>query len=235
MKKTLLTACASLAIVGTAIPSSAQFHGLIFSYASFDVSASVGRLLSTAVKYFLSDDTDIVAELVWDDESACKGGCGGCYGGSGTADSIGTLAATLAEISIDPDAYGSETAVSQMHVGELAKKRMETIVQERATLDELKHDELVNAYRSQRRAIQALADALVIKKAYASLKGVAESLPGDYSGYSAAASSIATRRIVLDQLLGLKKRVIAARLRVQGETLEVESIDRGSLTTVPSI
>jgi len=197
MKKQILAGTiVALGILGTSLSSFAQWHGGIISVMSFDISASVGRLLTTAVKYFLSDDTDIIAELVWDDESGCSGGAGGCYGGSGTA--ISGLSAALADISVDADIYGEDVAVAQKTVGELAKSRMQTINEERETLDDLKHDELVNVYRSQQRSIQALSDALVMKKAYASLKGVVGSLPSDYSGYTAAASSIASSMATSD-------------------------------------
>lgn len=237
MKRIFYLTCSFLGILGVSLSSFAQFHGNLISMGAFDLSASVGRILSTAVKNFLTEDTNVLADLVWDDINSAKGGAGGCYGGAGTSAPIQALSATLMEISVDSDIYGQDGSVSKKNVGELAKKRMETIVKERSALDELKKDELMKAYRSQQRSIQAMADALVIKKAYKELDKVMDTLyqKPDYSGYSAAASEIASRRIILDQLLGLKKRVVAARVRVQAETLEGDSIDSGSLTMVPEI
>ena len=57
----------------------------------------------------------------------------------------------------------------------------------------------------------------------------------DYSDYSQAVSSVASKRLLLDQLLALKKRVIAARLRVRAQTLDVNAPDLQRVQVAPDL
>ena len=80
-----------------------------------DVWGALGRGLQAAIKYFLTDDTEVIAELVWDDSgssgssssgssgssggsSSGAGGCGKVYGADASASS--SLALNAASTSI---------------------------------------------------------------------------------------------------------------------------------------
>ena len=223
------------------------YHTPIFGFATFDVGSAAGRILTTAVKYFLSDDTDLVAQLVW--KKGC-GGCGGCY--KEKADSLSddlssdaTFKATTSEISVEEDIYRTNETIGkggkivdtigQKCVAALAQQRLDSAVTEQASLANLNRADWAIQYQSQRRSIQALTDALNMKRLYNDIKDSATSVKSDYSDYSAAVSSVASKRLLLDQLLALKKRVVAARVRVRAQTLELNGADLKLVTTAPDL
>lgn len=208
------------------------FHTGIMGY-TFDVGSAGSRILSTAVKYFLSDDTNLIAELVWKEGS---GGCGGCYGDEPSAGGDLKLAAVLADISIETDIYQAES-LKKTCVADLAQQRLDLSVDEaeQTSLNDLTERAWLVQRQSQRRSIQALTDALNMKRLYNDLKDVATSSLSDYSNYSAAVSSVASKRLLLDELLALKKRVIAARIRTRAQTLEANGVDFKRVTVSPDL
>ena len=117
----------------------------------------------------------------------------------------------------------------------LAQERVDDCVVDQASLKALSDRTWQVLYQSQRRSIQAMADALNMKRLYNSIKDVATSITDDYSNYSAAVSTVASKRLLLDQLLALKKRVVAARVRVRAQTLELNSVDLKLVTTSPDL
>ena len=61
-----------------------------------------------------------------------------------------------------------------------------------------------------------------MKKAYKDLLDISEKLSSEnYSNYSNAVSTVATRRLLLDALMALRKRVVAARVRARAEIMEM--------------
>lgn len=219
------------------IPPAAPYHSPLLVYATFDVGSAAGRILSTAVKYFLSDDTDLIAELVWK-EGCSSGGCGACYGGSGTAtDTASTLelSAIFNDISVEEDIYREGTTIGTSCVAYLAQERLDDCVVDQASLKDLSERAWAIQYQAQRRSIQAMTDALNMKRLYNNIKDVATSITDDYSNYSASVSTVASKRLLLDQLLALKKRVVAARVRVRAQTLELNSVDLKLVTTPPDL
>ena len=198
---------------------------------SADGGTAVSRLISTALKYFLSDDTELVAELIWK-----EGGCGDCYKGDGSCSGSNKLklSAALSDLSVETDLYQAD-AIEKTCVADIAQKRLDASTDERASLAALDVRGWELQYQSQRRAIQALTDAFNAKRIYNELKDVATSSMNDYSDYSKGVSSVASKRLLLDQLLALKKRVIAARLRVRAQTLDVNAPDLQRVQTPPDL
>lgn len=241
-KHTFLAIVGALSLWGTVLPARAMellwttgfFHARAYGLLTPDWISAGFRALTAAVKYFLGDDTALVAELVWDDSSS-SGGCGGCYGGKPSASADLKLSASLEDISLSEDVYGTKGYVAQSTVTELTEKIIKDIMREKASLDQLSEEGQRVYYKAQQRSIQAVTDALMMKKAYGELKGIVSALPTDFSNYSAAASSIASRRLILDELLALKKRVIAARLRTKAQTMEIDSINTEALTVPPEL
>lgn len=223
----IMTASNVNAVVGP----SASYFGL-----SIDLFGSIGRAISALVKYFLTDDTEIVAELVYDGGKSCKkGGCGGAYtGDNGSAMApLSAVASSITDIPAEKGAYPDDVKVQSTDVGTLADLRIKQIVAENASLDELSQDKWAILYRAQQRSIQAMTDALVMKKAYKDLAAIAEQVSsGSYGNYSEAASTVATRRLLLDALMALRKRVIAARVRAKAETMEM---DINAVSTEPKL
>ena len=212
------------------VASAWHVHEPFFNLLVYDLSGIVSRAVQAGVKYFLTDDEELIAELVYDGASgSAPGGQGGAYTGTkGTAElNLKAVTSTIADIPAEAGAYPSNVKISDKGIDELAEYRIQTIVQERASLDQLSQEKWEIQYRAQQRAIQAMTDALVLKKAYKDLADVVENLPeGKYQDYNAAASSVATRRLLLDSLMALRKRVIAARVRARAETMEatIESV-----------
>ena len=238
MKKKLLIIMMCV-MLGTAQEVKAQLvHEPFFGFLVFDIGGAFGRTLSTAIKYFLSDDKKTVAKLVYDEGEGGGGGggggggCGGVYKpGSGCNLDLALSAVTspLTDIFAEVTAYPADVKVQGTTIWELAKYRSYNIVQDRAALDQLSAEQWSIRYKAQQRAIRALTDALVMKKAYAELARIGERVSeGNFSNYGEAASTVATRRLLLDALFALRKRVIAARVRARAETLEV------NLEAVPS-
>lgn len=209
-----------------------DFHTGWVGY-TFDVGSAAGRILSTAVKYFLSDDTELIAELVWkEDEEA--GGCGGCYGDEAAAEGDLELSAVLTDISVETEMYQAES-LKKNCVADLAQQRLDEAVTNLSALSDLSEAKWTVQRQSQRRSIQALTDALNMKRIYNDLKNVATSTKSDYSNYSAAVSSVASKRLLLDELLALKKRVVAARIRTRAQTLELNGVDLQRVTVTPDL
>lgn len=242
MKKALLIVM-MLVMFGTARgeAQSIAFHEPLLGFLVFDVGGAVGRTLSTAVKYFLGDDKKTVAKLVYDGdgEGGSGGGGGACGGvyrpGSGCNLDLVLSAVTspLTDIFAEVTAYPDDVKVQGTSIWELAKYRSYSIVQDRSALDQLSAEQWSIRYKAQQRAIRALTDALVMKKAYTELARIGERVSeGNFSNYGEAASTVATRRLLLDSLFALRKRVIAARVRARAETLEVKL---ESVPTEPSI
>ena len=205
-----------------------QYHEDWWSFKVFDVWGAIGRTISAAVKFFLSDDNDLVAELVYDDDGSSgggSGGAGGVYNGGGVVETslvLNAVASSLTDIPAETNAYPADISVKDTSIDELARFRVQDVVKDRAALDQLSTEQWAVRYRAQQRAIQALTDALVMKKAYAELKDLAEGVSGgDFSNYGNASSTVATRRLMLDALLALRKRVIAARIRARAELMEM--------------
>ncbi len=253
MKKVLLIVM-MLIMFGTAREAEAfgtQVHEPFLGFLVFDVGGAVGRGLSTAIKYFLGDDKKTVAKLVYDDEGegggggGGGGGCGGVYRpGSGCNLNLVLSAVTspLTDIFAEVTAYPEDVEVQGTSIWELAKYRSYGIVQDRSALDQLSAEQWSIRYKAQQRAIRAMTDALVMKKAYSELARIGERVSeGNFSNYGEAASTVATRRLLLDSLFALRKRVIAARVRARAETLEVKlesvptepTIERPQDTTPP--
>jgi hypothetical protein len=46
---------------------------------------------------------------------------------------------------------------------------------------------------------------------------------------------VASKRLLLDQLLALKKQVVAARVRLRAQTLELGGVDLRKVTTSPDL
>lgn len=212
---------------------SASYFGL-----SIDLFGAIGRGISALVKYFLTDDTEIIAELVYDGDSKKGGPCGG-NGGTYTGDNgsamapLSAVASSITDIPAEKGAYPDDVKVQSTDVATLADLRIKQIVTENASLDELSQDKWAILYRAQQRSIQAMTDALVMKKAYKELAAIAgQASSGSYGNYSEAASTVATRRLLLDALMALRKRVIAARIRARAETMEM---DINALSTAPML
>ena len=209
------------------------WHVPLFQWASLDIGAALGRTLEAAIGYFLADDTELVAELVYEDGEdggssggGCSGGCGGVYGGAGSGCSTGlalsAVASAITDIPAETNAYPEDIKVKATSIDDLARFRMKDIVKERAALDQLSSEQWAVRYRAQQRAIQALTDALVMKKAYSELSSLAGGISGgDFSNYGNATSAVATKRLMLDALMALRKRVIAARVRARAELMEM--------------
>ena len=231
-------------MLGICSPASAVIHHepfLIFFPGVYDITGALARALQAAVKFFLTDDNKLVAELVYDGggSSGCKkGGCGGAYtGDAGSASpgvALNAVASPIADIPAEKNAYPSDIQIQKTGLSELAQYRIQSIAQEQASLERLSANEWEKQYRAQQRAIQAMADALVMKKAYSSLSAAADIGEGSYADYSAAASTVATRRLILDGLMVLRKRVIAARVRARAETMEMD-IKTEVITTAPAV
>lgn len=204
-------------------------HSNVFAI-SGDGGTAVSRAISTALKYFLSDDTELVADLIWKDGK----GCGGCYKGSCSGSCNAGLSAVLVDLSIETDLFQGD-ALQKTCVADVAQKRLDASTRERAALADLDERTWELQYQSQRRAIQALTDALNAKRIYNEIKDVATTTMNDYSDYSNAVSSVASKRLLLDQLLALKKRIIAARLRIRAQTLDVNAPDLQRVTTSPDL
>jgi hypothetical protein len=79
-----------------------------------------------------------------------------------------------------------------------------------------------------------MTNALNLKRLYNEIKDVATSTPSDFADYSAALSSVASKRLLLDQLLALKKRVIAARVITRAQTLDLVP-DVKRITVAPDL
>ncbi len=211
-------------------------HQPFFDWAVFDVGGAISRALQVAIKAFLTDDNEIVAELVYDGSGggAC-GGNGGAYTGEpGTASApLTAVASSITDIPAETNAYPEDVKIQKTSIADLAKYRIQSVVQERASLDQLSADKWAIQYRAQQRAIQAMTDALVMKKAYKELLDISEKLSSEnYSNYSNAVSTVATRRLLLDALMSLRKRVVAARVRARAETMEM---DLKEVATNPNI
>ena len=170
MKKIIMT----LAVVLT-IGLSTQVKAVIEPFGSWvgidiDVFGALGRGISAAVKYFLSDDTKLIAELVYDGEGGGGGSCGG-NGGAYTGDNgsafapLKAVASSITDIPAEAGAYPEDIQIQKTSVAELAKYRIQSVVQEQASLDQLSSDKWSNQYRAQQRAIQAITDAMIMKKA----------------------------------------------------------------------
>ena len=237
MKK-IFSAILVIVILGGALDAKALYaHEPFWDLAVFDIGGTLSRSISAAIKYFLSDDNKLVAELVWDEGEggSCGGGCGGTYSGTnGTTATelvLEAVASSLTDIPAETNAYPADVKVQETNIGKLADLRTKEIMKGQASLDELSEDKWAIEYRAQQRAIQAMTDALVMKKAYKDLAAIAEKVSsGSYSNYSEAASTVATRRLMLDALMALRKRVIAARVRARAETMEAE-IDTTKIPT----
>lgn len=234
MKK-ILSVLVLVTLLGAGRNASAMYvHENMFNVMTFDLTGAVGRALQAAIKYFLSDDDKLVADLVYDGgQQAPAGGNGGAYtGDNGSAQlSLQALVSPITDIPAEKGAYPADVQIQQTSVAELAKYRIQSVVKEQAALDQLSADKWAMQYRAQQRAIQAMTDALVMKKAYKDLASVAElASSGNYADYSAAVSTVATRRLLLDELMALRKRVIAARIRARAETMEV---DIDTVSTAP--
>lgn len=203
-------------------------HEPFFDLAVFDIGGAISRALQAIIKFFLGDDNKLVAELVYDGgEGGSCGGNGGAYtGDNGNAIDGGALkavASTLTDIPAESEAYPEDIKVADTSIGKLADLRTKEIMKGKSSLDELTEDRWAIEYRAQQRSIQAMTDALVMKKAYSQLIAIANSASeGSYSNYSEAASTVATRRLMLDALFALRKRVVAARVRARAETMELD-------------
>ena len=208
-----------------------------------DLWGAAGRALNAAVKYFLVDDNEVVAELVYDGGEGEAGtgggggggGCGGLYTGkAGSATvSLNALTSPLTDIPAEKSAYPENIKIQQTSIADLAQYRIQSAVREQMSLDQLDAEKWAIQYRAQQRAIQAMTDALVMKKAYKDLASIAQMAEsGSYSDYSDAASTVATRRLLLDELMALRKRVIAARVRARAETMEM---DVETVATAPRV
>lgn len=219
--------------LGTLTGGGAPYHTPILGY-TFDVGSAASRILSTAVKYFLSDDTDLVAELVWKKKGKC-GGCGGCYGGKPQCNADLKFAAVFNDISVESDIYRDGVSVETECVPNLAQDRLDDCVVDQASLDQVDAYAWKTRFLAQRRSIQALTDALNMKRLYGTIKDIATSIPDDYNDYSAAMSTVASKRLLLDQLLALKKQVVAARVRLRAQTLELGGVDLRKVTTSPDL
>ena len=216
-------------------------HEPFFGYKVFDVPGAVVRALETAIKYFLSDDSKMVAQLAFkggegEGEGGGGGGCGGVYKpGSGVKTDLVLSAITspLTDIFAEVTAYPDDIKVQNTSIWDLAKYRVQSIVKERASLDQLSAEQWAIRYRAQQRAIRALTDALVMKKAYKELAKIGEQESnGSFADYGEASSTAATRRLLFDSLLALRKRVIAARVRARAEMMEM---DLQAVPTAPSV
>ena len=214
----------------------APVHLPFFDVFTMDLGASISRGIQVAIKFFLSDDNEMVAELVYDGAGGGScGGNGGAYtGANGSAFApLKAVASSITDIPAEAGAYPEDIQIQKASVAELAKYRIQSVVQEQASLDQLSSDKWANQYRAQQRAIQAMTDALIMKKAYKELAELGEKASsGSYSNYSDAASTVATRRLLLDALMALRKRVIAARVRARAETMEMDLPD---VATAPSV
>ena len=249
MKK-ILSVCVVAAILGTSQMASAAIlqcptcvHEPTFS-APYDISGAIARALQAAVKYFISDDDEIVAELVY--KGSCggggskkeegDGGLGGAYtgdNGSIPLDELKALTSSITDIPAEKGAYPADIKVQNTSIEELAEYRIKTAVQEQASLDELSAEKWAIQYRAQQRAIQAMTDALMMKKVYKDLAAIGEKASeGGFANYSKAASTVATRRLLLGELMALRKRVIAARIRARAEAMEM---DLETVTTAPGL
>ena len=226
-------------IVFWLMPSNAHAEASCGQWFGFgaDVFGALGRAVSTAVKYLLHDDTKLTAKLVYDGEGGSKkgGGCGGAYtGANGSSNltlALNAVASSITDIPAELTAYPDDIKIQETSIGQLADLRTKEIMKNRSSLDELSADKWAVEYRAQQRAIQAMTDALIMKKAYKELAAIAENISsGSYSDYSAAASTVATRRLTLDALMALRKRVIAARVRARAETMEA-NIDTSKIPT----
>ena len=257
MKKGLSVVLLTIAVAGItptdvlALPGPSTMdgepHGPGWSYMTFDIPGAVGRAAQAAIKYFLSDDNKLTAELVFKEGeggggggSGGGGGCGGAYnpnGGSASAEvAVALAASSLTDIIPEASAYPTDVSItSATSVADLARFRVETVTEERAALDQLSAEDWGVMYRAQQRSIQAMTDALTMKKAYKELTAVADQISqGSYNDYADALSTVATRRILLDALMHMRKRVIAARVRAKAETMEVD-INLESIGTAPSL
>ena len=218
----------------------ALVHMPFFDWFVMDMGASISRGIQVLMKNFLGDGNEIVAELVYDGDgggSCKKGGCGGAYtGDNGSVNSglaLNAVASSITDIPAEKGAYPDDVKVQSTDVATLADLRIKQIVTENASLDELSQDKWAILYRAQQRSIQAMTDALVMKKAYKELAAIAGQVSsGSYGNYSEAASTVATRRLLLDALMALRKRVIAARIRARAETMEM---DINALSTAPML
>lgn len=243
MKSKFLGISASILLAGSILmPAPAKaifdfpFHEPYLSMYSFDITGAVARAINAAVKYFLGDDTDIEAELVWEGGSFCHK----CYGTptNASADKIKGLAMRFANALApitrmyeqDKKDYIDQTATK-----DLAKIRMDELVNETSSLDDLSKDNRMALYRAQYRSIMAMADAMTAKRAYAVLKDVVAAGEGEYSNYGTAVSTVGTKRLLLDELLAVKKRIVAARLRMRAQVLEIENIKLENVSTSPSL
>lgn len=229
MKKCIITLVLVLTIgVSTQVKAVIEPMGGWFGI-NIDLFGSLGRGISAALKYFLSDDTKLIAELVYDGEGGGScGGNGGAYTGDNGSSSapLKAVASSITDIPAESGAYPEGVKIQQTSIAELAKYRIQSVVKEQAALDQLSSEKWATQYRAQQRAIQAMTDALVMKKAYKELADVAsQASSGSYSNYSEAASTVATRRLLLDALMALRKRVIAARVRARAETMEMDLED----------
>ena len=249
MKKILLSMLLIFSILGSSLNAHAFFgppmHYFWFSIAVFDITGAVARGISAASKYFLSDDADTIAELVWDDDGS--GGGGSCGGGgkgnaytspdyekdtSGQSLALNVVATSLSGVPAEASAYSENTSIKDAQICDLALKRIEVIVQEISSLDQLSDDRWGFQYRGQQRSIQAMSDALTMKKAYAELKTIAGASTGGYENYTDAVTTVASKRLLLDALMSLRKQIIAARVRARAETMELDMED---LPTEPTI
>lgn len=229
-------------LINEAIDES-PMHEPFFHWYTFDVGGGISRGIQVLIKSFLSDDSKVVAELVYDGDGegggAGSGGCGGTYtGDNGSCDDqlvLKAVASPLTDIPAETAAYPADIKVQDTSIGKLADLRTKEVMKGRASIDEQSSDNWAIEYRAQQRAIQALTDALVMKKAYTELAAIADNVStGSFTNYSTAASTVATRRLMLDALMALRKRVIAARVRARAETMEA-NIDTQAIPTPATI
>ncbi len=209
-----------------------HYHTPIFGY-TFDISSAASRLLSTAIKYFLGDDTELVAQLVWKDDT----GAGGAYTAGEMQTGVADLqfAAVMNEISVEDNLYRDGITVGTECVPSLAQDRLDGCIVNQASLNELNARAWYSQYQAQRRSIQALTDALNMKRLYKNIKNIATSVEDRYANYAQAMGTVASKRLLLDQLLALKKQVVAARVRVRAQTLELSSVDAKLVTAAPDL
>ncbi|MBQ4471923.1 MAG: hypothetical protein II942_01580 [Alphaproteobacteria bacterium] len=104
---------------------------------------------------------------------------------------------------------------------ELMEYRAETLVNDQRSLTSNSVENYTMRYKAQQRSIRALATAMQLKQSLKELSEADGLIDAEYGTKPQALNTAASRRVLYDALTELKMNVVAARLKLRSEALEL--------------
>ena len=209
--------------IAAVCPTQYELTYMMFAPVAPDVAGMLTSLVRVATNMFLAEANSILVQFAGEEGHVTDQWVG--------PPNYNKIVEIMGDVAVKSQKFGSLKFNPKEYDGlknpdnatprELMEYRAETLVNDQRSLTSNSVENYKMRYNAQQRSIRALATAMQLKQSLKELAGADALITAEYRTKPQALNTAASRRVLYDALTELKMNVVAARVKMRAETLEL--------------